>query len=201
MLSSPQVFHSPHVRIPQLGQRGILTAWTSAGRCRAEPWGHWLPEKRISERRAQGVMRRHAPTCADSSDKNDYNNDNDNYNNNSPTSRTSKNRDPVRRKDGARAAAQLWSDILSTRATARLGASTSSHPISSHLDNNRSRLNEHKNSLSRRYWFDKEQLKTHLTFEITVVIAILLMDVLHISLNSSRLYYTILLMRLLKLNF
>ena len=106
----------------------------------------------------------------------------------SPTSKTSKNWDPVRRKDGARAAAQLWSDILSTRATARLGASTSSHPISSHLDNNRSRLNEHKNSLSRRYWFDKEQLKTHLTFEITVVIAILLMDVLHISLNSSRLY-------------
>ena len=32
-------------------------------------------------------------------------------------------------------------------------------------------------------------MKTQLTFEITVVIAILLMDVLHISLNSSRLYY------------
>ena len=67
---------------------------------------------------------------ADNSDKNDYNNDN-NYNNNSPTSKISKNRDPERRIDGARAPAQLRSDILPIRATARLGASTSSHLISS----------------------------------------------------------------------
>ena len=39
----------------------------------------------------------------------------------------------------------------------------------------------------------KEQLKTHEMFGITVVIAILLMDVLHISLNSSRLYNIIIL--------